>query len=71
MRSNRLVLRVRTARDFFFPVEPKGQARIRTQISAAHDKEHLTKAINAFTKIGEKYKILGKSKEEVVGMYGT
>jgi len=55
---------------FFYPVVPKGQARIRTQISAAHDKTHLTKAIDAFTKIGKKYDILGKSKAEVIAMYG-
>jgi len=55
---------------FFYPVVPKGQARIRTQISAAHDMEHIKKAISAFTKVGEKYKILGKSKEEVIAMYG-
>ncbi|MCP4703373.1 MAG: glycine C-acetyltransferase [candidate division Zixibacteria bacterium] len=55
---------------FFYPVVPKGQARIRTQISAGHDMEHIKKAIAAFTKVGEKYKILGKSKEEVIDMYG-
>jgi glycine C-acetyltransferase len=55
---------------FFYPVVPKGQARIRVQISAGHEKEHLTKAIDAFTKIGEKYKILGKSKDEIIEMYG-
>ncbi len=38
---------------FFFPVVPKGQARIRVQISAAHEQEHLDKAIEAFTKIGK------------------
>ncbi|MEE2765217.1 MAG: glycine C-acetyltransferase [Candidatus Neomarinimicrobiota bacterium] len=38
---------------FYFPVVPKGQARIRVQISAAMEKEHLDKAINAFTKVGE------------------
>jgi glycine C-acetyltransferase len=38
---------------FFFPVVPKGKARIRTQISAAHDKEHLDKAIEAFIKVGK------------------
>ena len=37
---------------FFFPVVPKGQARIRTQISAAHTREHLDQAIAAFTRIG-------------------
>lgn len=38
---------------FYFPVVPKGQARIRVQISAAHEKEHLDKCIEAFTKIGK------------------
>ena len=38
---------------FFFPVVAKGQARIRVQLSAAHEKEHLDKAIAAFTKIGK------------------
>jgi glycine C-acetyltransferase len=39
---------------FFYPVVPKGQARIRVQISAAHDQSHLDKAIDAFTRIGKK-----------------
>jgi glycine C-acetyltransferase len=38
---------------FFFPVVPKNQARIRTQISAAHTREHLDRAIDAFTRIGK------------------
>jgi glycine C-acetyltransferase len=38
---------------FYFPVVPKGQARIRVQISAAHEMEHLNKAIAAFTKVGK------------------
>ena len=38
---------------FYFPVVPKGQARIRVQISAAMEKEHLDKAVDAFTKVGE------------------
>jgi glycine C-acetyltransferase len=43
---------------FFFPVVAKGQARIRVQISAAHKKKHLDKAIEAFTKIGEELQVL-------------
>src|SRR3954467_6831488 len=38
---------------FFFPVVPKGQARIRVQLSAAHEQQHLDKAIAAFTKVGK------------------
>jgi len=38
---------------FFFPVVPKGQARIRVQLSAAHEKAHLDKAIAAFEKVGK------------------
>lgn len=55
---------------FFFPVVPKGQARIRTQISAGHDIHHLDKALDAFIKIGKKYEILGKTKKEIIEMYG-
>lgn len=43
---------------FFFPVVPKDQARIRVQVSAAHTKEHLDKAIAAFTKVGKEMKII-------------
>jgi len=43
---------------FFFPVVPKGQSRIRVQISAAHTKEHLDRAIAAFAKVGKKYKVI-------------
>jgi glycine C-acetyltransferase len=39
---------------FFFPVVAKGQARIRTQVSAAHSREHLDRAIAAFVKVGKK-----------------
>ena len=43
---------------FFFPVVPKDKARIRVQLSAAHTKEHLDKAINAFVKVGKQLKII-------------
>jgi glycine C-acetyltransferase len=43
---------------FFFPVVPKGQARIRVQLSAAHEQHHLDKAIAAFTKIGKELGVL-------------
>jgi glycine C-acetyltransferase len=43
---------------FFYPVVAKGQARIRTQISAAHTKEHLDKAVNAFIKVGIELKVI-------------
>jgi glycine C-acetyltransferase len=43
---------------FFFPVVPKGQARIRTQMSAAHTREHLNQAIAAFIKVGRTLGIL-------------
>jgi glycine C-acetyltransferase len=43
---------------FFYPVVAKGQARIRTQISAAHTKEDLDKAINAFIKVGKKLNVI-------------
>jgi glycine C-acetyltransferase len=55
---------------FFFPVVPQGQARIRVQISAVHETKHLDKAIEAFTKIGKKYDILGKVKEQIIEKYG-
>src|SRR5882757_3825840 len=43
---------------FFFPVVAKGQARIRVQLSAAHEQRHLDKAIEAFTKIGKELGVL-------------
>jgi len=55
---------------FFFPVVAKGQARIRTQLSAAHDQRHLDKALAAFTKVGKKFEILHKSKQEIIDRYG-
>lgn len=43
---------------FFYPVVPKNKARIRVQLSAAHTKEHLDKALSAFTKIGKELEII-------------
>ena len=55
---------------FFFPVVAQGQARIRTQISADHEIDQIDKAVAAFTKIGAKYNILGKKRDEIIAMYG-
>ncbi|WOI22571.1 glycine C-acetyltransferase [Nonlabens ulvanivorans] len=44
---------------FFYPVVPKEKARIRVQLSAAHDKKHLDKAINAFKKVGLELGVIG------------
>src|SRR4249920_1879716 len=46
---------------FFFPVVAKGQARIRVQLSAAHEQRHLDKAIAAFTKIGKELGVIASS----------
>lgn len=43
---------------FYYPVVPKGQARIRVQLSAGHEKQHLDKAIDAFTKVGQEVGVL-------------
>jgi glycine C-acetyltransferase len=43
---------------FYYPVVPQGKARIRVQISAAHDREHLDKAIAAFTKVGKELAVI-------------
>lgn len=56
---------------FFFPVVPKGQARIRTQLSAAHEKHHLDFAIEAFKKVGRKHGILGLGKKELLARAGA
>jgi glycine C-acetyltransferase len=44
---------------FSYPVVPMNQARIRTQMSAAHEKKHLDKAIQAFAKVGKKLGVIG------------
>jgi len=56
---------------FFFPVVPQGQARIRTQLSADHDIPLLTRALEAFTKVGDQYGILGLDKKGIVAKYGA
>ena len=43
---------------FFFPVVPRGEARIRVQISAAHEKDHLDRAVTAFTKVGRELGVI-------------
>jgi len=43
---------------FFYPVVAKGQARIRVQLSAAHEPEHIDRAISAFTKIGRRFNVI-------------
>ncbi len=43
---------------FFYPVVPKGEARIRVQLSSGHEREHLDKAINAFIKVGKEMKVI-------------
>jgi glycine C-acetyltransferase len=43
---------------FSFPVVPKGQARIRTQMSAAHTRAHLERAVDAFTRVGKELGIV-------------
>jgi len=44
---------------FYYPVVPKGEARIRVQLSAAHERQHLEKAIAAFTEVGKELGVIG------------
>jgi len=43
---------------FSFPVVPRGKARIRVQLSAAHEESHIQKAVDAITKIGKELKVI-------------
>lgn len=56
---------------FFFPVVPKGQARIRTQLSADHDLPMLEQALSAFQKVGDKFGILGLDKKGIIAKFGA
>jgi glycine C-acetyltransferase len=55
---------------FFFPVVAQGQARIRTQLSAAHSPEQLQQALDVFIAAGRKYGILGLSSQEIIARFG-
>jgi len=46
---------------FFYPVVPKGQARIRVQLSAAHEPRHIDRAVDAFTRVGKRHGVVGKT----------
>jgi glycine C-acetyltransferase len=56
--ANKLLERGIYVIGFFYPVVPKGKARIRVQLSAAHSKAHIDTAIKAFTEVGEELKIV-------------
>jgi len=55
---------------FYFPVVPKGQARIRVQLSAGHTPGQIDRAVAAFTKVGRKYDVLGKRRDQIIAQYG-
>jgi glycine C-acetyltransferase len=44
---------------FYYPVVPQGKARIRVQLSAVHEQEHLDKAIEAFSAVGKELQVIG------------
>ena len=55
---------------FFFPVVAQGQARIRTQLSAAHTQDQLDAAVEAFIGVGKKHGILGLSSQDIIAKFG-
>lgn len=55
---------------FFYPVVAKGAARIRVQLSAAHEFSHIDRAVEAFIRVGEKHDILHKTRDEIVAQHG-
>lgn len=56
--ANRLIEEGIYVIGFFYPVVPKGQARIRVQLSAAHERKHLDQALDAFVKVGKELEVL-------------
>jgi glycine C-acetyltransferase len=56
---------------FSYPVVPEGEARIRVQLSAGHEPEHIDRCIEAFRKVGEKHGIIGLDREGIIEKYGT
>ena len=57
-RSNKLLEKGVYAIGFFYPVVPKEKARIRVQISAAHEQHHLDKAVDAFIAVGKELGVI-------------
>jgi glycine C-acetyltransferase len=55
---------------FSLPVVPKGEARIRVQLSAAHGPRHIDQAIMASSKVGQQYEVLGKRRKRIIERYG-